>query len=216
MAEKILEVKNLVTQFTRDKHMVTVVDDLSFDLFRGSALAIVGESGSGKSAMALSLMRLIVPPLGRVTGMGIFLEGKDILQLSSKEMEAIRGNRISMVFQEPMTALNPVYTIGQQIMETIQLHQKVSPKEAKTSCIALLTLVGIPAPQQRMLEYPHQMSGGMRQRVMIAIALACDPSVLIADEPTTALDVTTQAQAHYGPYSKVARGNQYGDYTDYT
>lgn len=191
---KILEVKNLMTQYYTGKKMTTVVNNVSFDLFSGRSLAIVGESGSGKSAMALSLMRLIEPPVGTITAQGIFLEGKDILQLSLKEIQEIRGNRIAMIFQEPMTALNPVFTIGEQIMETIQLHQRVSPKEAKIRCIALLTLVGIPAPHQRMLEYPHQISGGMRQRVMIAIALACGPSVLIADEPTTALDVTTQAQ----------------------
>lgn len=194
MEEKILEVQNLVTQFFMEKGMVRAVNDVSFDLFRGRSLGIVGESGSGKSAMALSLMRLITPPVGVVSGQGIFLEGKDILSLSSKEMERIRGNRISMIFQEPMTSLNPVFTIGEQIQETIQLHQQVSTKEAKERCLDLLELVGIPAPQQRLKEYPHQISGGMRQRVMIAIALACGPSVLIADEPTTALDVTTQAQ----------------------
>ncbi|UWW97031.1 MAG: ABC transporter ATP-binding protein [Candidatus Cardinium sp.] len=191
---KILEVKNLMTQYYTGKKMTTVVNNVSFDLFSGRSLAIVGESGSGKSAMALSLMRLIEPPVGSITAEAILLEGKDILQLSLKEIQEIRGNRISMIFQEPMTALNPVFTIGEQIMETIQLHQRIPAKEAKSRCIALLTLVGIPAPHQRMLEYPHQISGGMRQRVMIAIALACGPSVLIADEPTTALDVTTQAQ----------------------
>ncbi|TDG95565.1 ABC transporter ATP-binding protein [Cardinium endosymbiont of Culicoides punctatus] len=194
MKEKILEVRNLVTQFTMGSRMVAAVNNVSFDLFRGHSLGIVGESGSGKSAMALSLMRLITPPIGTTTGQGILLEGKDILQLSPKEMESVRGNRISMIFQEPMTSLNPVYTIGEQIMETIQLHEKASLKEAKMRCLELLTLVGIPAPHQRISEYPHQLSGGMRQRVMIAIALACSPSVLIADEPTTALDVTTQAQ----------------------
>ncbi len=194
MNEKILEVKNLMTQYYAGKRMVTVVDNVSFDLYSGRSLGIVGESGSGKSAMALSLMRLITPPVGIITAQGILLEGKDILQFSLKEMEEVRGNRISMIFQEPMTALNPVFTIGEQIMETIQWHQQVPPKQAKIRCIDLLTLVGIPAPHRRMLEYPHQISGGMRQRVMIAIALACNPSVLIADEPTTALDVTTQAQ----------------------
>lgn len=194
MKEKILEVKNLITQYYTGKKMTTVVNNVSFDLFSGRSLAIVGESGSGKSAMALSLMRLIEPPVGTITAQGIFLEGKDILQLSLKEIQEIRGNRISMIFQEPMTALNPVFTIGEQIMETIQLHQQVPLKVAKAACIALLNLVGIPAPHQRMLEYPHHLSGGMRQRVMIALALACGPSVLIADEPTTALDVTTQAQ----------------------
>lgn len=194
MEEKILEVRNLVTQFFVGKEMVRAVNDVSFDLFRGRSLGIVGESGSGKSAMALSLMRLIAPPVGTVAGQGIFLEGRDILQLSSKEMESVRGNRISMIFQEPMTSLNPVFTVGDQIRETIELHQHVSTQQAKERCLDLLDLVGIPAPQQRLNEYPHQLSGGMRQRVMIAIALACDPSVLIADEPTTALDVTTQAQ----------------------
>ncbi|MGI2298427.1 ABC transporter ATP-binding protein [Candidatus Cardinium hertigii] len=194
MKEQVLEVKNLFTQYYTSNKATTVVNNVSFDLCTGRSLAIVGESGSGKSAMALSLMRLIVPPVGTITAEGIFLEGKDILQLSLKEMQAVRGNRMAMIFQEPMTALNPVFTIGEQIMETIQLHQQVTPKEAKMGCIALLTLVGISAPHQRMFDYPHQLSGGMRQRVMIAIALACDPAVLIADEPTTALDVTTQAQ----------------------
>ncbi|MDD9139424.1 MAG: ABC transporter ATP-binding protein [Candidatus Cardinium sp.] len=193
MGEAILKVKNLVTQFSQ-KRVVSVVNGISFELPQGGSLGIVGESGSGKSAMALSLMRLIAPPTGKIMGEGIFLEGRDILALSSKEMEHIRGNRMSMIFQEPMTSLNPVYTIGEQIMETVQLHQKVSAKEAKERCIDLLDLVGISAPQQRMSAYPHQLSGGMRQRIMIAIALACNPSVLIADEPTTALDVTTQAQ----------------------
>ena len=192
--EKVLAVQNLMTQFTVGKQIVTAVNDVSFDLFRGTTLGIVGESGSGKSSMALSLMRLIYPPMGNVTGKGIILEGKNMLQLSSKEIEGIRGNRMAMIFQEPMTSLNPVLTIGEQIMETIQFHQNLSKKETREKCLELLTLVGIPAPHQRMSEYPHQISGGMRQRVMIAIALSCNPSVLVADEPTTALDVTTQAQ----------------------
>lgn len=194
MEKKILEVKNLTTQYYTGKNLTTVVNNVSFDIYSGRSLAIVGESGSGKSAMALSLMRLIEPPVGMVTAEYILLEGENILSLPLKEVQKIRGNRISMIFQEPMTALNPVFTIGQQIIETIQLHQQVSAKEAKLRCQELLALVGIPAPHQRMFEYPHQISGGMRQRVMIAIALACGPSILIADEPTTALDVTTQAQ----------------------
>lgn len=194
MGDKVLEIQQLVTQFRKDNQWITIIDDLSLDLTRGSALGIVGESGSGKSAMALSLMRLIAPPIGRVSGRGILLEGKNLMELSDKEMEGIRGNRIAMIFQEPMTSLNPVYTVGEQIMETIQLHQQVGKQEASMRCLESLTLVGIPAPRQRMLAYPHQLSGGMRQRVMIAMALACNPSVLIADEPTTALDVTTQAQ----------------------
>ena len=194
MHKKVLEVKNLVTCFTSLKNGGKVLKNISFDLLEGSSLGIVGESGSGKSSMALSLMRLIMPPLGMVHGDFVKLEGIDLLQLSLQEMNTIRGNRMSMIFQEAMTSLNPVFTIGDQIMESIQFHQKVSRKQAKERCLDLLNLVSIPAPDQRIKDYPHQISGGMRQRVMIAMALACGPAVLIADEPTTALDVTTQAQ----------------------
>jgi len=193
-ADTILEVQNLVTQFHAGKKIVRAVNNVSFTLARGSTLGIVGESGSGKSSMALSLMRLIDPHLGQISGTTITIEGNNILLLAEKEMKNIRGNRMSMIFQEPMTSLNPVFTIGYQIIETLQLHQQISKKEATERCIELLNLVKISAPHQRMKDYPHQVSGGMRQRVMIAIALACSPSVLIADEPTTALDVTTQAQ----------------------
>ena len=194
MADKILEVKQLVTQFKTSQGMVTAVDGVSFDIYKGKSLGIVGESGSGKSTIALSLMRLIEPPAGQITGGEILLQGQNLLQLSDRAMQQVRGDRISMIFQEPMTSLNPVFTVGNQISETLLLHQDISPKEARNRSIELLTLVGIPAPEKRVKEYPHQLSGGMRQRVMIAMALACEPTVLIADEPTTALDVTIQAQ----------------------
>ena len=194
MADKILEVKNLVTQFKVDKDTIQAVRGVSFDIYKGKTLGIVGESGSGKSTVALSIMRLISPDIGKIYGDKILLQDQDILKLSEGEMRKIRGNKISMIFQEPMTSLNPVFTIGNQIQEVLLLHQDISPKEAKNKCIELLDLVSIPAPKKRIREYPHQLSGGMRQRVMIAMTLACQPSVLIADEPTTALDVTIQAQ----------------------
>ncbi|XWN34911.1 MAG: ABC transporter ATP-binding protein [Roseivirga sp.] len=194
MAEKILEVKQLVTQFRTAQGIVTAVDGVDFELYKGQSLGIVGESGSGKSTIALSIMRLIAPPTGIVAQGEVLLQGQDLLQLSEQDMQAMRGNKISMIFQEPMTSLNPVYTVGDQIQETLLLHQSMKPQEARDRCIELLQLVGIPAPEKRIREYPHQLSGGMRQRIMIAMALACEPTILIADEPTTALDVTIQAQ----------------------
>ena len=194
MAEKILAVKNLVTRFRTEQGPVTAVNGVSLDVYKGKTLGIVGESGSGKSVTALSIMRLIDTPPGNIAQGEILLAGQDLLQLSGKAMRAVRGNQIAMIFQEPMTSLNPVFTTGYQISEALIFHQKMKPKEAQEQSIALLSLVGIPAPEKRIHEYPHQLSGGMRQRVMIAIALACKPAVLVADEPTTALDVTIQAQ----------------------
>ena len=194
MPDKILTVHHLVTQFKAEQGPITIVNDVSFDVYKGKTLGIVGESGSGKSVTALSIMRLINSPMGNIVGGSVCLEGQDLLQLSEKEMRAVRGNKISMIFQEPMTSLNPVFTVGYQIKEALTLHQPLSPKEAKDQTLALLNLVGIAVPEQRIHEYPHQLSGGMRQRVMIAMALSSKPAVLIADEPTTALDVTIEAQ----------------------
>lgn len=193
-SEKILEVKNLQTSFFTEDGEVRAVDDVSFSVYKGKTLGIVGESGCGKSVTSLSIMRLIPTPPVKIVGGEILYSGKNLLNLSVAEMRKIRGNDISMIFQEPMTSLNPVFTIGNQIAETVILHQGLSGKEARNKSIEMLKLVGIPAPEKRVDEYPHQLSGGMRQRVMIAMALSCNPSVLIADEPTTALDVTIQAQ----------------------
>eukprot|EP01132_Coremiostelium_polycephalum_P003018 gene3018-3770_t len=190
----VLAFNILITQFKTDQGLIYPVNDVSFEVYKGKTLGLVGESGSGKSVTALSIMRLINPPIGKIVGGNIFFEDKDLLSLSDKEMRAIRGNRIGMIFQEPMTSLNPVFTIGAQIREALTFHQKMSSKEAQLQTIELLRLVGIPAPEKRSHEYPHQLSGGMRQRVMIAMALSSKPDVLIADEPTTALDVTIQAQ----------------------
>lgn len=191
---KLLEVNNLKTYFYTDDGVAKAVDDVSFSLDKGETLGLVGESGCGKSVSALSIMRLIAEPPGKIVGGEIFFKGKNILNNSEKEMQGIRGNDIGMIFQEPMTSLNPVFTCGDQIEEAVILHQKLSKEEAKKKALEMLNLVGIPAPEQRYNEYPHQLSGGMRQRIMIAMALSCNPELLIADEPTTALDVTVQAQ----------------------
>ena len=190
----ILEVTGLRTLFFTRQGLVRAVSDLSFHVGRGEVLAIVGESGCGKSITALSIMRLVPTPPGRIDAGSVKLEGRELLSLDEEEMRAVRGNDISMIFQEPMTSLNPVMTIGNQIAEVILLHQGLSKAQAHTKAVDMLRLVKIPEPEQRVKEYPHQLSGGMRQRAMIAIALACNPKVLIADEPTTALDVTIQAQ----------------------
>lgn len=189
----LLEVENLQTEFKVKRGTVKAVNNVSFGVEKGEILAIVGESGSGKSVTSLSVMGLIREP-GKVTGGKIMFHGENLIEKSNKEMNKIRGDKISMIFQEPMTSLNPVYKIGDQIMESILTHTDLSKAEAKKTAVKMLDLVGIPSPEQRMEDYPHQMSGGMRQRVMIAMALSCNPEVLIADEPTTALDVTIQAQ----------------------
>jgi peptide/nickel transport system ATP-binding protein len=191
---KVLEVKGLQTVFFTNSGLFKAVDDVSFDVGRGETLAIVGESGCGKSVSALSIMRLVPNPPGRIVGGSILLEGTDLLGLDEAKMREIRGNRISMIFQEPMTSLNPVMRIGDQIVEAVRLHRDMTAKQARAQAVEMLRLVRIPEPARRVQEYPHQLSGGMRQRAMIAMALACRPALLIADEPTTALDVTIQAQ----------------------
>lgn len=192
--EELIELKNLKTYFYTEEGVVKAVDGVDFEIYPGETLGIVGESGCGKSVTSLSIMRLIETPPGKIVDGEINFSGRDLTKLTQPEMRRIRGNDISMIFQEPMTSLNPVYTIGEQISEAILIHQKVSQKEARQQSISMLERVGIPLPEQRVDEYPHQLSGGMRQRVMIAMALSCDPHLLIADEPTTALDVTIQAQ----------------------
>ncbi|KAA9027557.1 ABC transporter ATP-binding protein [Niallia endozanthoxylica] len=192
--EKLLEVKNLNVSFQTYGGDVKAVRGVTFDLYKGETLAIVGESGSGKSVTAQTLMQLIPKPPGKITGGQILLEGQDIVSKSEKEMESIRGKEISMIFQDPMTSLNPTMKIGKQIMEVLIKHQNMDKNSSKARAIELLKLVGIPMPEKRVNQYPHEFSGGMRQRAMIAIALAANPKLLIADEPTTALDVTIQAQ----------------------
>jgi oligopeptide/dipeptide ABC transporter ATP-binding protein len=190
----LLVVKDLVTTFSTDRGVVRAVDGVSFSLAERSTLGIVGESGCGKSVMSLSIMGLLPSPPGRIERGSIEFNGRDLTKLPQRELRNLRGREIAMIFQEPMSSLNPVFTIGAQIMEAIERHQGLSHAAARTRAIELLHLVGIPAPEERVDAYPHQLSGGMRQRVMIAIALSCDPKLLIADEPTTALDVTIQAQ----------------------
>jgi oligopeptide/dipeptide ABC transporter ATP-binding protein len=193
--EKILEVKDLVVEFRTERGTVKAVNGVNFEVFKGKTLGIVGESGSGKSVSALAIMGLIPNPPGRVASGQILFKGKSLVNIDPSEMRKIRGNKIAMIFQEPMTSLNPVFTIGNQIEEVVELHQPhLSSSERSAKAIDMLRLVGIPSPEKRVQEYPHQLSGGMRQRVMIAIALSCEPDILIADEPTTALDVTIQAQ----------------------
>ena len=192
--ERLLDVKGLKTYFGTDEGTVKAVDGVSFHIDKGETLAVVGESGSGKSVTSLSVMRLIPNPPGRIAGGEIIFNGDDLVKKTERQMRKIRGNEISMIFQEPMTSLNPVYTVGDQIAEAIVLHQGKSYRQAMKLAAEMLDLVGIPEPGKRVRNYPHQMSGGMRQRVMIAMALSCGPKLLIADEPTTALDVTIQAQ----------------------
>ncbi len=190
----LLEVNNLVTQFFTMEGVVKAVDDISYNLEAGETLGLVGESGCGKSVSALSVMRLIPWPPGKVMNGEVLFEGEDLLKIDNNEMRSIRGKEIAMVFQEPMTSLNPVLTIGRQLTETMELHLNLDKQGARQRAVDLLQMVGIPDPDRRLVQYPHQFSGGMRQRVMIAMALSCNPKLLIADEPTTALDVTIQAQ----------------------
>ncbi len=194
MTYPLLSVRDLKTYFHTKDGVVPAVDGISFDLEQRGTIGIVGESGSGKSVAALSIMGLIPTPPGKIEHGQILLEGKDLLNMRESQLRRVRGNDIAMIFQEPMTSLNPVYTVGNQIIESIMLHQKLTKRQARVKAIEMLNLVGIPSPDKRVDEYPHQLSGGMRQRVMIAMALSCNPKILIADEPTTALDVTIQAQ----------------------
>src|SRR3990172_4243035 len=190
----LLRLRDLQVEFRIDREVARAVDGVSFDLYAGEVLGIVGESGSGKSVTALSILRLIPDPPGHIVGGKIEFEGRDLLALPIEKMVEVRGNEIAMIFQEPMTALNPVFTVGMQVMETVLAHEKVTRREALDRAVAMLEKVGISDARKRLGDYPHQFSGGMRQRVMIAMALVCHPTILIADEPTTALDVTTQAQ----------------------
>ncbi|MBV1818241.1 ABC transporter ATP-binding protein [Anaerosalibacter bizertensis] len=192
--DKLLEIKDLKTYFYTDDGIVKAVDGVNFSVESGKTIGIVGESGCGKSVTAMSILRLIPDPPGKIVNGEVLFDGKDLTKVSEDELRHIRGNDISVIFQEPMTSLNPVFTVGYQIMEALMLHQKLSEGEAKKKAIEMIKLVGIPRAEKIVDEYPHQLSGGMRQRVMIAMALSCQPKLLIADEPTTALDVTIQAQ----------------------
>jgi oligopeptide transport system ATP-binding protein len=194
MADHLLEVDDLKMYFHTRDGLVKAVDGVSYTLDRGETLGVVGESGSGKSVTALTMMGLVPMPPGRVEGGDVLFKGRSLIHMKDEELRAIRGNEISMIFQDPMTSLNPVYRIGRQIGEPVRVHKKASAAVARARAVELLKLVGIPHPEKRVDDYPHQFSGGMRQRAMIAMALACDPDILIADEPTTALDVTIQAQ----------------------
>lgn len=194
MSENLIEVKKLVTRFSGKNGTVTAVDGVSFNIKKGKTLGIVGESGCGKSVTSMSILRLLPPRSGRITSGEILFKGKDLTKLGNKEIRQIRGNEIAMIFQDSMTGLNPVMTVGKQLVETITAHHKTDRKRAMERAAEMLEKVGIPSPDQRLKEYPYQLSGGMRQRVMIAMALSCDASLFIADEPTTALDVTIQAQ----------------------
>src|SRR3989304_2593068 len=190
----LLEVRDLRTHFFTQEGVVKAVDGITYDLQEGETMGLVGESGCGKSVSALSLMRLVADPPGKIVGGEIEFQGRDILKMPEDEMRSIRGNRMAMIFQEPMTSLNPVLTIGRQLSETLELHRHMDKQASRKRSVELLQMVGIPEADSRIDDYPHQFSGGMRQRVMIAMALSCDPKLLLADEPTTALDVTIQAQ----------------------
>ena len=190
----MLSVQDLAVYFISDSRQARAVDGVSYEVRDGETVCLVGESGCGKTVSALTILGIIPQPPARIMGGKVLFDNQNLLELGEKEMERIRGNRIAMVFQEPMTSLNPVFTVGDQIRETIMTHERVSEKELHARCVQLMRDVGIPSPEQRLKDYPHQMSGGQRQRVMIAMALACNPDLLIADEPTTALDVTIQAQ----------------------
>ena len=194
MAATLLDVRHLSTQFTTRGGIVRAVDDVSWDVKEGETVALVGESGCGKSVSALSIMGLVAPPAGKIVAGQILFRGRDLLTLSEEEMRRVRGREIAMIFQEPMTSLNPVLSIGRQLTEGLEIHLGRTPEQARARAAELLSMVGIPDPERRLPQYPHQFSGGMRQRMMIAMALSCEPSLVLADEPTTALDVTIQAQ----------------------
>ena len=194
MADALLDVRNLQTQFATRGGVVRAVDDVSWDVRQGETVALVGESGCGKSVSALSIMRLVSEPAGRILGGEVIFKGRNLLTLSEEEMRRVRGREIAMIFQEPMTSLNPVLSIGRQLTEGLEIHLGKTPQQARVRAGELLAMVGIPDPERRLPQYPHQFSGGMRQRMMIAMALACEPALILADEPTTALDVTIQAQ----------------------